>query len=54
MSKWLALVAGHDGGIIQVVQQSSAIFSEDDLLLGALNSGGEMKIVSLLEFLARL
>ena len=50
----LASVAGHDGGIVEQLEQALAVASEDDLLLGTLNGGGELGLVCLLELLASL
>lgn len=54
MSEWVTLITRHDGGVIQVVQQSAAVSGKDDLLLGPLNGGRKVKVISLLQFLAGL
>lgn len=54
MRKGLTLIARHDGGVVEVVQEPAPVLGEDDLLLGALDSGGEVDVVGFLELLPGL
>jgi hypothetical protein len=44
-------VPWHDRGIVDEIQESTGVFGQDDLFLGALDGGCELKVVGLLEFL---
>ena len=48
----LALVARHDGGVVEQVDQLARLAGEQDLLLGALDDGGRVQVVCLLQLLA--
>ena len=54
MGEWLAHVAGNDRGIVEKVQQTTAVAGEDDLFLSAFDGRGEVQVVCLLQLLARL
>lgn len=45
-------VAGHDGGVVEQVEQLAGVLGQQDLLLGALNVGGHLDVVGLLYLLA--
>ena len=47
-------VTWNNWGIIKEVQETTAVASEDDLLLGALNGGSELGSICLLQLLAGL
>lgn len=49
-----ASVAWDDWGVIEEVQHAAAVAGENDLLLCALDGGGELGGVSLLELLTSL
>jgi hypothetical protein len=46
------LLAGHNGRIVEQVDELSRLCREQDLLLGSLDDGGGVDVVSLLELLA--
>ena len=54
VSKWLTNIARHHWRIVEVIQETTAMFGEDNLLLGALDCCGEVKIICFLDFLASL
>lgn len=54
VGKLLSGVTWHDRGVIEEVEQFPAVCGKDDLLLGTLNSGGEVDVVGLLDLLSRL
>lgn len=47
-------VAWNDGAVIEELQESTTMLSQDDLLLSTLDGGGKFGSISLLEFLASL
>lgn len=47
-----ALLAGHDGRVVQQVDEAAGLGCEEDLLLGALDDGGGVQVVGFFEFLA--
>lgn len=50
----LALVAWHDGAVIQKLEEAAAVAGQDDLLFGALDRGEEFCVVGFLELLTGL
>lgn len=50
--RW-ALLAGHDGRVVEQVDELARLGREQDLLLGALDDGRGVDIVGFLELLAR-
>ena len=54
MLKSRASVPGHDGGVVQQVEQATPVASEHDLLLGALDMSGEMDVVGFFKLLPGL
>jgi hypothetical protein len=48
-----ALFAGHDGRVVEQVDELAGLGCEQDLLLGALDDGRGVDVVGFLEFLAR-
>lgn len=54
ISEWLSDIAWDNRSVIQEVEKSATVLSEDDLLLGSLNGGGEVMVISLLQLLAGL
>jgi hypothetical protein len=49
-----AVLSGDDGLIIEKLEKTAAVLSEDDLLLGALDGGQELGFVGFLELLTSL
>jgi len=49
-----ARVAGNDGRVVQEPQQAAAVAGQDDLLLCALDDGGELGLIGLLQLLTGL
>lgn len=49
-----ALLAWNHGDVVQQGQHAAAVASEDELLFGPLDGGCEVKVIGLLELLARL
>jgi len=47
-------VTGHDGSVVKEVQDATRVFGKQDLLLGALDGGGQVEVVGFLELLTRL
>jgi hypothetical protein len=47
-------ISWNNRGIIDQVQETTSVFSQNDLLLCPLNSGCEVVVISFLELLARL
>jgi len=47
-------VAGHDGSVVDEVQEAASMLGQDDLLLCAFDGSCKVLVVSLLELLARL
>jgi hypothetical protein len=47
-------IAWYDRGVVKEVKHAACLLGEDDLFLGALDSGGEVDIVGFLELLASL
>jgi hypothetical protein len=45
-------ISGNDGSVINEVEQLSCVLGQKNLLLGALNDGSSVNVVSLLELLA--
>lgn len=45
-------ISGNDGSVVNEVEQLSCVLGQKDLLLGALNDGSSVNVVSLLELLA--
>lgn len=54
VSVGLALVAWHDGTVIQKLEEAAAVAGQDDLLFSALNRGEELGVVGFLELLTGL
>jgi hypothetical protein len=50
--RW-ALLAGHDGRVVEQVDELARLGREQDLLLGALDDGCGVDVVGLFELLAR-
>ena len=50
--RW-ALLAGHDGRVVEQVDELAGLGREQDLLLGALDDGCSVDVVGLFELLAR-
>ena len=50
--RW-ALLAGHDGRVVEQVDELARLGREEDLLLGALDDGCGVDVVGFLELLAR-
>lgn len=48
-----ALLAGHDGRVVEQVDELAGLGREQDLLLGALDDGCSVDVVGLFELLAR-
>jgi len=48
-----ALLAGHDGRVVEQVDELAGLSREQDLLLGALNDGCGVDVVGFFELLAR-
>jgi len=49
-----ASIAGHDGAVVEEAQEPASMAGEDDLLLSALDGGGELGLVGRLQLLASL
>jgi hypothetical protein len=47
-------IAWYDWGVIKEVEHAASLLGEDDLFLGALDSGGEVDVVGFLELLTSL
>ena len=47
-------VARYDGGVVEEVQDAAAVAGEEDLLLGALDDGGEVDVVGFFQLLTGL
>ena len=47
-------VAWDDGGVIKEVQDAAAVAGQEDLLLGALDDGGEVDVVGFFQLLTGL
>jgi hypothetical protein len=47
-------VAGYDRGVVDEVQESTGMFREDNLLLGTLDGGSEVVVISFLKLLTSL
>jgi hypothetical protein len=54
VGKRLAHITRHDRGIVEEVQETTAVFGKDDLLLGSFDGGGEVDVVCLLDLLTGL
>jgi len=52
--KGVADVARDDGGVVEEVEEASAVTREEGLFLGALDGGGEVDVVGFFEFLTGL
>ena len=54
VAEGLADVARYDGRVVQAVEEAAPVLGEDDLLLGALDGGGELEVEGFLELLTGL
>lgn len=50
----VTLVTGNDGSVVEEVQQTTRMASQNDLFLGTFDDGSSMQIEGLLEFGSRL
>jgi hypothetical protein len=53
LEDWVC-IAWYDRGVVEKVEHAACLLGEDDLFLGALDSGGEVDIVGFLKLLASL